>query len=322
VNINNFKIAVLYGGWSDEADYTAHNEVKQALKFYKSDYKMITINSDKWLEELINFKPDVAFITNQGNFGEDGLVQAVLDMLDIKYIGSGVMTSSIGMNKYIFKKLVETLGFNTPKYILKKFNDDNIKFEDIVKKIGIPFIVKPVSNGASVGISLIKDKQSFVNTVNELVNKFGDLLFEEFISHPKREIGAGILDINGKPTALQPCVIEYEAEYFSNEVKFSGIGVSERFDINNELTEEAAKIALRLHNELGCSGLSRTDFVVDKNNKIYILEINTLPGLLNDSLFPNECIASGISYNEMVKELILNAYNRKPFQVNKVTKKR
>ena len=178
MNINNFKIAVLYGGWSDEADYTAHNEVKQALKFYKSDYKMITINSDKWLEELINFKPDVAFITNQGNFGEDGLVQAVLDMLDIKYIGSGVMTSSIGMNKYIFKKLVETLGFNTPKYILKKFNDDNIKFEDIVKKIGIPFIVKPVSNGASVGISLIKDKQSFVNTVNELVNKFGDLLFE------------------------------------------------------------------------------------------------------------------------------------------------
>ena len=68
--------------------------------------------------------------------------------------------------------------------------------------------------------------------------------------------------------------------------------------------------------------MSRTDFVVDKNNKIYILEINTLPGLLNDSLFPNECIASGISYNEMVKELILNAYNRKPFQVNKVTKKR
>lgn len=321
MELENLKIVVLYGGWSDETDYTAHEEVKLALKNNKVNCTMITVNDKDWIKKITKINPDVVFITNQGNYGEDGRVQAVLDMLDIKYIGSGVLPSSIGMNKYFFKLYIEKLGIKTPKYILHKYKSKNKDFFEIVDYLSLPFIIKPVSNGASMGISLINSEKEYLDKINLLEERYGDLLFEEFISHPKKELGVGIIEKEGIPIVLPTCIIEYKDDFFSNKIKFSGENVKKYFikENENEIIYKASEITKKIHIELGCSGLSRVDFILNSNDELYVLEINTLPGLLKNSLFPKSCKEIGLTYEKMVELLILSAYNRKPFNIAKLT---
>lgn len=314
MDIEKINLAILCGGWSDESAYTAHKEVEEAAIINKFNYKVISVNNPNWIIELKEFNTNVAFITNQGNFGEDGKIQALLDILDIKYVGSGTLPSAIGMNKYFFKKFLETINIKTPKYLL---NTPSINFETIVEKIGTPFILKPVSNGASVGVLLISNSNNFDNKVNNMENEYGDIMFEEYIAHPKIEIGAGILEIKGVASNIQPCLIKYKSDFFSNELKFSGDNVIESYNVDDSLTQKASQLALKIHEELGCSGLSRTDFIVDSKKNIFVLEINTLPGLMDNSIFPMECLNSGIDYPNMIRILIESAFRKKKYEVPK-----
>lgn len=152
-----------------------------------------------------------------------------------------------------------------------------------------------------------------------LINgSYKDILFEEFISGKKTELGVGVLEVNGILKVLPICMITYDSKFFSNEVKFSGEGVVEKYvEINTPILKKASEIAKQIHIEMGCSGISRTDMVLTENDELYVLETNTLPGLLKNSLFPNQCKNAGISYKEMVDILLQGAYRRKPFFVDK-----
>ncbi len=311
------KVAIIYGGWSDEKEYTAHNEVKKAVDEMGYPNILVSVNDSEWISRIKSFGTDVAFITNQGNYGEDGLIQGTLDLYGIRYIGSGVLPSALIMNKFVYKRVLNAIKVKNPNYICCRYEENMPDYESISSKLGKCFIVKPVSNGASVGIELIESKSDFYKAIN-VRELYKDILFEEFISEKKMELGVGVLEKNGIPKVLPICMITYDSKFFSNEVKFSGKGVIEKYvDIDTPILKEAAEIARRIHIEMGCSGLSRTDMILTENNELYVLETNTLPGLLNNSLFPNQCKYAGISYREMVDILLQGAYRRKPFFVEK-----
>ena len=202
MNLKNINIIILYGGWSHETEYTAHKEIEQAVKQLGLQYSRLSINDQNWIDTIIKYKPDVVFITNQGNYGEDGKIQAILDVLDIRYIGSGVLASAIGMNKYILKKISSQMGILTPKYMLQRKNSEVYPYETISNNLGNEFIIKPVSNGASVGVTLIKDRKKYNEIINKHINCFGDILLEQFINHPKKEVGLGILEVDKQPMIL------------------------------------------------------------------------------------------------------------------------
>lgn len=313
-------VAVLYGGWSDETEYTAHENVMAALRNKNIPYIGVNINDKDWLNIIKENKANVVFITNQGNFGEDGTVQGALEIAGIKYVGSGVLASAISMNKHFFKQYLNQLKINTPKWLLNKYDEPILQYDYIVKEIGTPFIVKPVSNGASVGVVLIANSKEYYENIDKHKLIYKDIILEEFIGHPKKEIGVSILENNNSLYVLPICLIEYKYEYFSNEIKFSGDGVEESFHniYENDIYIRSKDIALKIFKDLGCSGLSRIDFVLNSTGDLFVLENNTLPGLLKNSIFPNACLADEILYDDMIEILVVNAFLRKDFSVDKI----
>lgn len=261
------RVVILYGGWSDEKNYTAHREVKKAVEELKYEHILVTINENNWIQKIMDYKADVVFITNQGNFGEDGMIQGTLDLYGIKYVGSGVLASALIMNKFQYKRMLKYLNIKTPRFLVLKYEDEIPKYEDIVEKLGDKFIIKPVSNGASIGVELINNYSQFYRVKNAR-ERFKDILVEEFISGEKTELGVGVIETNGEILELPICMINYKGEFFSNDLKFTGENVVEKYCVaNNEILNNAVNIAKKIHKEFGCSGLSRTDMVMKKTEK-------------------------------------------------------
>ena len=297
------KILILGGGISKErliSLETAH-EVYKELK--KKNYKVIICEPDNELISTINyFKPNVVFNALHGQFGEDGYVQTILESQKIKYTHSGVLASSIAMDKEISKIIYLKNKILTPKYIKVKFNkiNKNLKYK-VQKKLNFPVVVKPINEGSSVNV-YICNKENFMKNIKKM-NLYKEILIEEFI--PGREIQVAILGtrklgaIELKPKRK---FYDYEAKYNANAKTKHIIPV----DLSKKNLEKVLKIALKAHKLIGCRGVTRSDFKFYKN-KFYLLETNTQPGMTKLSLVPEIANYFGMNFIELIEWIIKDA---------------
>lgn len=296
----------------EEIDVKESERIKD--KYLNSEFKLsekanpILILKDKDKKIIKDFKlaVDVVFIALHGPQGEDGKFQALLDLLNIPYTGSGVMASALGMNKLLSKRLFSQAGILVSKYIdiiLKNWQENRKKQISRIKdEIGFPAVIKPVGQGSSVGVTIVKEEKNLEEAI-ELAFEYDPIvLVEKYIKGI--EVACGILG-NVNPIALPPIEIVPKREFFDYTAKYTPSECDEICParISKEMTKKVQKYALKAHNVLGCIGFSRVDMFISGKN-VYVSEVNTIPGLTNASLYPKEAKAAGISFTELLDRLI------------------
>ncbi len=296
------KIAVLYGGWSSEREISIGSGrcVIQSLK--KQGFNVKGIDVDKnFVRKLKGV--DVAFIALHGKPGEDGTVQGILEFLDIPYTGSGVIGSAISMDKIISKYLFNAHGIPTPDFYYEK----NIDIDEIIIKLDMPLVIKPRTEGSSVGISIVETKTDLKKTIKRTRRKFKDLFFEKYI--PGMMATCGILNGISLPVLE---IAPKKKKFYDYKSKYTE-GMTE-YVVPARIAEEQYKnvqdYALAAHRAIGSSGYSRVDFVLDKNHNPYVLEVNTIPGLLAGSNLPLEANAIGLTYDDLIFEILKTSLAR------------
>ena len=291
------KVSILMGGLSTEKEISLQTG-KQVSKALNQKYDVKEIYVDENLEKLVknikDFAPNYVFNALHGKFGEDGQIQSILNYLKIPYSHSGVLCSSLAMNKFFSKLIFEKEGLNCPKGEIIDFK----KAKKIRKNF--PYIIKPLDGGSSIDIFIInslKDQKKFFEKFFKS-NKVG--LVEDFIEG--REITIGIFE--NKVCGITEIV--YDKIFYDFDSKYLNIAkhINEP-KLPKKIIDSLCKDALKAHTILDCNFISRSDFKYnEKQNKVYLLEINTQPGLTTNSLIPEMLVKKGISFTKMC-ELIL-----------------
>jgi D-alanine-D-alanine ligase len=247
-------------------------------------------------------KCDLVFIGLHGKWGEDGTVQALLDMKKIKYTGSKMLASTVTMDKILSKILFDKYQIPTPKWISLFSNEiDFDKIESEIKsELGYPIVVKPNDQGSTVGLSIVKN-QNQLNEALLVASKYSDkILIEEFIEG--RELTVGIVDKTIYPVLeIVPTheIYDYECKYTSGMSEYIVPAKIDEY-ISNQLKE----VSMKAFNALECEGYARLDYRLTKDNKFYLLEINTLPGMTSLSLLPKMAESVNVSFEELVNQIV------------------
>ena len=305
------KIVVICGWISREREVSLRSGKKIYDALLKKGYNVTLVDPkiEGWGPVLSG---DMVFIALHGKPGEDGTVQGLLETFDIPYTGSGVMASSLAMNKVMSKKIFIASEIPTPRYIgLEDFKSIDEFISSALESIGLPLVVKPVSEGSSIGVSIVRDRKDLDDIVTDTVDKFGDVFIEEYIEG--REITVGVLDIDGRLTALPILELIPKNEFYDYTAKYTS-GMTE-FIIPARIKEEKYKLAqefaLKAHKALGCTGFSRVDLVTDRDDNPYVLEVNTIPGMTDLSDLPAMAKAYGIEYEDLVEIMLYSALKDK-----------
>jgi D-alanine-D-alanine ligase len=255
---------------------------------------------------------DVAFLALHGEFGEDGVIQGYLDALGIPYTGSGVFGSAVAMNKITTKYLYIQCGLDVPPYCLYGKNHPQTTIDIIVSKIGFPCFVKCPQSGSSRLMGKADTKEQLESFLTEFRESADEILIESLVSGP--EFTCGVIDYpDGTTKALPPVEIRPKiATFFDYEAKYSDGGSEELVPAPRpeELLKRIQDAALRAHKVIGCQCVSRTDMIY-MNDKLHVLETNTLPGLTPASLLPKSFKAIGVNYPSMLDILIESALNKR-----------
>lgn len=240
---------------------------------------------------------DVVFLGLHGACGEDGRIQAMLDLMGIPYTGSGYLGSAMAMDKDITKRIVAPLGVKTPAWETVCYSATDIP--EIAARTQLPVVVKPVDSGSSIGVAIAYSKAELEKALIDNI-ALPRVILEQYISG--REIDVGVLD--GK--ALPSIEIRTKEGFYDYENKYKA-GAAEEIcpaPVEPEVEKRLGEIAVKVHNALGLRAYSRSDYMLDENGDIWFLEINTLPGMTPTSLMPQEAAAAGISYNELCSILV------------------
>ena len=289
------KIAVLFGGNSDEKEVSLHTGLG-VIEAIKKDYDIISINMGSNYTDLHKklIDVDVVFIALHGGYGEDGTLQKYLDKHSIKYTGSGPLASSIAMDK------------NKTKIIAQKHNVPVIEWEMVNKnlksistKLEFPIIIKPNDGGSTIGIYYVKNINEFNSSVSSAFSYSDNLMIEKYIEG--REISVPVLDNQILPLIeILPSgfIYDYDSKYKENGSKYIIPA-----KINDILVRSISEAALSVYKAIGCRHYARVDFLL-KGNEFFLLEINTLPGLTSTSLVPKSANHVGLSYRKLVKSII------------------
>jgi D-alanine-D-alanine ligase len=298
------KVGVLLGGLSAERDISllSGNAILSALK--EKGYNACSIDVDKDVaKRLLTDRIDVAFIALHGRWGEDGTIQGMLEIMGIPYTGSGVLASALAMNKYMTKIILMFHRLQTPDF--QVFQAENYLKDRPGEKIlsGYPLVVKPVSEGSTIGISIVKNEGQLKKAIKEAFRFNDQIIIEEFIDGP--EITVGIL--NGSPLPVIEIVpksgfYDYESKYTSGMTEYIFPA-----RLANEQLSEIQNTALKAYKALGCHGAARVDMILDVKGNANILEINTIPGMTKTSLLPKAAYHAGYDFNTLVQEMLESA---------------
>jgi D-alanine-D-alanine ligase len=297
------RILVLCGGISKERLVSLDTGKQVASELKKNKYHVITCEPDDTLLKNIKlFKPDIIFNALHGQFGEDGYIQTILEAQKIPYTHSGVIASSIAMDKEISKKIFIKNKILTPKYIKFDYtkNKKNI-IKIIEKKLKFPVVIKPINEGSSVHVYICTKKNILKNL--KALTIYNQILIEEFI--PGREIQVAIMGAKTLGTIeLEPKrkFYDYEAKYNSNAKTKHIIPVS----LSKKDLQKITTITRKAHQLVGCKGVTRSDFKFHKG-KFYLLEINTQPGMTKLSLVPEIANHIGLSFIQLIEWILKDA---------------
>ena len=291
----------------DNLDKTKYEPV--AIKISKNGKWFLGGKLTNQLEALRGH--DIIFNALHGTFGEDGKAQALMEHAGIKYTGSGIAGSAIAMDKFHSREIFKLAGLNTPRTMKLKRGENYVARLNffINKIIKWPVVIKPCSNGSSVGVQIVEDVTNLEKAVIDAFKIDKHVLVEEFIKG--RELTCGVLDnFNNEAVGALPITeiipvknhkfFNYDAKYktgHSNEITPA--------PLDEVLTKKAQDIAVRAHQVLGCSGYSRTDMILKNGNgTIYVLETNTLPGLTKNSLLPKAAQTAGLTLTQLLDKII------------------
>jgi D-alanine-D-alanine ligase len=304
------KIGVISGGISSEREISLMTGKNIYQSLLKSGYDTVFIDlKDDFCSKLREI--NLAFLAIHGRYGEDGTIQGLLELMKIPYTGSGVLASAIAINKIISKKILIYENIPTPEYIELNFigSKELDKMISIIeKKIDYPMVVKPNSEGSTIGINIVQKKGKLKSAVEEVIKYDYKILVEEYIKG--RELTVSI--IGREPVALPIIEIkpksgfyDYKSKYTKNMTQYIVPA-----ELEKKIADRISEMALKCHKVVGCSGISRVDFMLDDNGNAYVFELNTMPGMTATSLVPKAAKAAGIDFALLV-EIILDSASLK-----------
>jgi D-alanine-D-alanine ligase len=338
------KIAILYGGRSVEHGVSINSArniyqyinkelfdpipigISLSGAWYKTDSVKKEIESGQELTlrlnpaspELISrdgehLRVDIVFPVLHGTDGEDGSIQGLLKAMNLPMVGTGVSGSAISMNKLVAKRLLREAGLPVADFLYAYFGDEKkYPFEEVRKKLGLPFMVKSASLGSSVGVSKVKSAADFSHAVEEAFRYDDCLLFEKFISG--REIECAVLG-NTPPAASWPgeIVISDQYEFYTFDAKYvddKAVRIQVPAALEETIRERIRHLSLKAYQALGCEDFARVDLFLTSDGQVFINEINTIPGFTNSSMFPMMWKERGISFTDLITRLVELAEER------------
>ena len=301
------KILIISGGISKERLISLDTGLQVANELKKNGYNVkISEPNNNLKKNISQFKPAVIFNALHGQFGEDGYIQTILESFKIPYTHSGVIASSIAMDKEISKKIFISNKINTPKFIIYSFNKENLNLiREIDRKLKFPVVVKPINEGSSVNV-YICTKKNIKKILNSMKN-YNRVMIEEFIAG--REIQVAIMG-NKKLGAIE---LKPKRKFYDYQAKYNTSAKTEHIipiNISKDKLRKVTNMALKAHKIIGCRGITRSDFKFFKN-KFYLLEINTQPGMTKLSLVPEIAAHKGISFKNLIEWMIKDASTKK-----------
>ena len=344
------KVGILYGGRSVEHGVSV-NSAKNIFEYInkdlfepvpigisKSGKWFLTKSVDKEIESgeplgitldpskpgfilLANdnrFKVDIIFPVLHGTDGEDGSIQGLIKAMDIPMVGTGVLGSAVSMNKIVAKHLLKNAGLPVTKFLAYRYADaSKIKFETVTKELGLPIIVKSASLGSSVGVNKVSKKSEFKKAIEEAFRYDHELIIEEFIT--AQEIECAILG-NTPAQASNPgeIIISKEYEFYTFDAKYvdgKAVEIKVPALLDKDTIKKVREASLQAFHALHCEDFARVDLFVTKRGKIYVNEINTIPGFTNSSMYPVMWKERGVSFSDLITKLLNLAEER--FGANK-----
>ncbi len=301
----NLHVLLLKGGDGLEREVSLNTAIECAKAIKQIGCKITEVDIvQSNISSLAKINPDICFNAMHGDYGEDGSIQGFLNILKIPYTHSGVATSSIAMNKINFKRIITeaTMFSKDPIYFPKTLQiKNNGKYLEV--DYDKTFVVKPIKGGSSVGVNIIKDGNK-IPYYNELSDK--QLMAETFVG--SKELTVTVLNEN--PLCVTEITTLNDKEFYNYKAKYDNGGSIHKIpaDLPKVIYKKALSWALKAHKIIGCKGISRTDFRYDENNEtLYMLELNTQPGMTKTSLSPEQAAYCGININDMIKILLEEA---------------
>jgi D-alanine-D-alanine ligase len=338
------KIAILYGGRSVEHGVSI-NSAKNIYEYIDKTLfepfligispsgvwyltETVTKEMDKGAELSVRLNPetpyfidllgntvsvDIVFPVLHGTDGEDGSIQGLLKALDLPMVGTGVLGSSMSMSKLITKRLLKESGLPVADFVYAYYPEkDELQFEEIHQKLGLPFMVKSASLGSSVGVSKVKSKEDFAKAVEEGFRYDDCILIEKYIKG--REVECAILG-NSPAKASLPgeIIISKEYEFYTFDAKYvdgNAVTINVPANLDAASQEKIRSLSLKAYQSLSCEDFARVDLFLTESGEVYVNEINTIPGFTNSSMFPVMWKERGISFSELITQLVQLAMER------------
>lgn len=294
------KVAVVMGGTSSEREISiaTGSGVMRALADLGYDAQSLDYDS-RFIDAIREVNPDLVFNALHGPGGEDGQIQGILDYLAIPYTGSGVESCALAMDKHLTKKLCAAEGLPTAAWDLFDLSGGTLPL--LPGSLDLPLVIKPRFEGSSSGVNIVRTHEQWTQAMIDAAQKYPEILAEEFI--PGREFTCGVLGEEALPVVE---IVPNRDEFYTYEAKYAAGGSTHIVParIDDDLAARLQMLALSVHRLVGLRDYSRADFIVSKEGRPYILEINTLPGLTPTSILPDACGAIGISYQALVERLV------------------
>ena len=301
------KILIISGGISKERLISLDTGLQVAKELKKNGYKVKISEPDNQLARNINqFKPNIIFNALHGQFGEDGYIQTILEGFKIPYTHSGTVASALAMDKEISKKIFIKNKISTPKFIKYSYEKNNLDLIKIIeKKLKFPVVLKPINEGSSVNVFICTKKN--ISKFLKLLESYKQIIIEEFIAG--REIQVAIMG-DKKLGAIE---LKPKRKFYDYQAKYDVKAKTEHIipvELSKNKLDEVMNTALKAHKVIGCKGVTRSDFKF-YNNKFYLLEINTQPGMTRLSLVPEIARYKGITFIKLIEWILKDASTKK-----------
>lgn len=314
-NVTTNNVVVLAGGWSDEREVSLNSgrEVEAALRDAGFDrVELLDIASPDFVKRMASGNYDVAFVALHGEYGEDGCIQGMLEILHVPYTFSGVLASSMAMEKSVAKAVYAREGIPIADGVtLRKGTvPTEEELDRLVERLGLPLFVKPSSNGSSFGITRVSKRADLADAIGLASLTGGSVVVEAAIEGT--EITVPVLG-NEDPVVLPIIQINTGAEFYDAKVKYEPAELHHRIpaDLPEDVYQRASEFAVAAHRALGCRGCSRSDFIVDRFGTPVILETNTIPGMTAASLLPDSARHGGIDFPTLCRRFVELALEEK-----------
>jgi D-alanine-D-alanine ligase len=296
----NVTVAVVMGGDSAEREISLRSgsEVMRALHSLGYDAQALEYD-DRFVDALRQLKPQAVFIALHGPGGEDGHVQALLEYLSIPYTGSGLEASALCMDKHLTKKLLAAEGLPTPVWDLFDLTGGTLPL--LPGSLNLPLVIKPRFEGSSAGVTIVRTHEEWTSAMLEASKSYAQILAEEYVQG--REFTCAVLGEEALPVVE---ILANRDGFYSYQAKYEPGGSTHvaPAQIDEGLAARLQMLGLSAHRLLGLRDYSRSDFIVTRDNRPYLLEVNSLPGLTPVSLVPDACAAIGIGFEALIDRLI------------------